>query len=79
MQERLNETLEEMKKKLAELDKGDALKDVRTQYLGKKGKISAMMKQMGQLAPEERPRLRTEGERSPSRGGGADRKKESRV
>ena len=55
MQERLNETLEEMKKKLAELDKGDALKDVRTQYLGKKGKISAMMKQMGQLAPEERP------------------------
>ena len=38
MQERLNETLEEMKKKLAELDKGDALKDDAHAISGEKGK-----------------------------------------
>lgn len=49
--------LEEMKGKLAGLDKGDALKEVRAQYLGKKGAISALMKQMGELPADERPKF----------------------
>ncbi|MDL2237066.1 phenylalanine--tRNA ligase subunit alpha [Christensenellaceae bacterium OttesenSCG-928-K19] len=32
-----------------------ALNDVRVKYLGKKGEITSLMKQMGQLSPEERP------------------------
>jgi phenylalanyl-tRNA synthetase alpha chain len=34
-----------------------ALEDLRVRYLGKKGEISAVLRGMGQLAPEERPRV----------------------
>jgi len=34
-----------------------ALEDLRVRYLGKKGEISAVLRGMGQLAPEERPKV----------------------
>lgn len=34
-----------------------ALDQVRVQYLGKKGEISALMKNLGSVAPEERPKI----------------------
>jgi len=34
-----------------------ALEDLRVRYLGKKGEVSAVLRGMGQLAPEERPRV----------------------
>jgi len=34
-----------------------ALEELRVRYLGKKGEISAVLRGMGQLAPEERPRV----------------------
>ena len=35
---------------------GDAeLEALRVQYLGKKGELTALLKQMGKLSPEERP------------------------
>ena len=34
-----------------------ALDQVRVQYLGKKGEISALMKNLGKVAPEERPKI----------------------
>ena len=33
------------------------LEDVRVKYLGKKGKLTAILKKMGSLAPEDRPKL----------------------
>ena len=33
------------------------LEDVRVKYLGKKGKLTAILKTMGSLAPEDRPKL----------------------
>ncbi|MEE3191278.1 MAG: phenylalanine--tRNA ligase subunit alpha, partial [Pseudomonadota bacterium] len=34
-----------------------ALDQVRVQYLGKKGEISALMKNLGNVAPEDRPKV----------------------
>lgn len=34
-----------------------ALEQVRVQYLGKKGELSALMKNLGNVAPEERPKM----------------------
>ena len=45
--------------KLAELDTTNlqAVADFRTRFLGKKGEIVALLKQMGSLLPEERPKF----------------------
>lgn len=54
------ETLrEQFKAKLAELDTSNlqAVADFRTRFLGKKGEIVALLKQMGSLLPEERPQF----------------------
>lgn len=41
---------------MAELDKMDAdLENIRVRYLGKKGELTAVLRGMGSLAPEERP------------------------
>ena len=34
-----------------------ALQDIRVKYLGKKGEVTALLKGLGKLSPEERPRL----------------------
>jgi phenylalanyl-tRNA synthetase alpha chain len=42
---------------MTEADSESALQDVRVRFLGKKGELTAIMKEMGRLSPEERPVL----------------------
>ncbi len=56
-----NEKLEEIKKKaLADIDEAkglDTLNDVRVSVLGKKGELTAILKSMKDVAPEDRPKV----------------------
>ena len=50
-------------KALAEIDKADGLEklnDVRAAILGKKGELTAVLKGMKDVAPDERPKVRSE-------------------
>lgn len=47
--------MEEIREALSRAVSDDALQELRVRYLGKKGEITAMMKQMRDLSPEERP------------------------
>ena len=40
---------------ISDTQTGAELDAVRVQYLGKKGELTAVLKQMGKLSPEERP------------------------
>lgn len=51
----LNALIEAALKLIAEAQDLATLDNVRVDYLGKKGSISALMKNLGQLSPEERP------------------------
>ena len=57
MQEKISELLAELKASLAGVDSKEALQELRVKYLGKKGEFTAMMKQMGSLSAEERPKF----------------------
>lgn len=57
MQEKISELLAELKASLAGVDSKEALQELRIKYLGKKGEFTAMMKQMGSLSAEERPKF----------------------
>lgn len=48
---------ENAQKEIEEADSLEKLEGIRVSYLGKKGKISVIMKGMGKLSPEERPYL----------------------
>lgn len=53
------DTLREIKRQVEEelgaLDGSAALESLRVRVLGKKGELTALLKGMGQLSPEERP------------------------
>ena len=55
----MKEILEQVRKDalaaLAEVSASDALEALRVKYLGKKGELTAVLKQMGKLSAEERP------------------------
>ena len=55
MKERLEELREEALEKLKKVEAPADLDSLRVAYLGKKGEITAILKQMGQLSAEERP------------------------
>jgi len=57
MKEKLGNILGDIQKSLEGLESSEALNELRVRYLGKKGEITAMMKQMGSLAPEQRPQF----------------------
>lgn len=57
MKERLEEMLRAAGAAMAEADSENSLQDVRVRFLGKKGELTAIMKEMGRLTPEERPVL----------------------
>ena len=57
MKERLQELAENARKRIEESEGLDKLNDVRVAYLGKKGELTAILKGMKDVAPEERPRL----------------------
>lgn len=46
---------DEILEKVSACDSADALNDVRVEYLGKKGTLTLIMKEMKDLSPEERP------------------------
>ena len=55
MEEKLQELKEQVLKDLANITTVAALKDMKIQYLGKKGSLTEIMRGMGKLSPEERP------------------------
>jgi phenylalanyl-tRNA synthetase alpha chain len=57
MKDRLEEMLQVAAAAMNEADSESALQDVRVRFLGKKGELTAIMKEMGRLSAEERPIL----------------------
>lgn len=55
MREQLEQLKQAALKAIAEASGEDALQEVRIRYLGRKGEITALMKGLGALSPEERP------------------------
>ncbi len=56
MQETLSKLVEEARDALSKIESLTDLDQVRVRFLGKKGAFTALMKQLGGLAPEERPK-----------------------
>ena len=57
MKEQLTGILEIAKAAIAAADSEQAIEELRVKYLGKKGELTALLKQMGSLSPEERPKM----------------------
>src|SRR5512136_1321230 len=57
MKEELEVILEQALADLSGVSGEEALQDIRVKYLGKKGALTAVMKGMGALPPEERPAI----------------------
>ena len=55
MKDRLEEIKKSAAEKISAADVPAALEELRVRYLGKKGEITAILKQMGSLSAEERP------------------------
>ncbi|MBQ4642986.1 MAG: phenylalanine--tRNA ligase subunit alpha, partial [Oscillospiraceae bacterium] len=55
MKEQLEQIRLEAKKALELCEDPKALEELRIRYLGKKGELTAILKQMGKLSAEERP------------------------
>ncbi len=55
MGDKISEISEAVKKKLAEIKTLQELQDLKVKYLGKKGELTAMLKGLGKMTPEERP------------------------
>ena len=55
MKDKLQAIKEEALAQIAEAGVLDKLNDVRVNFLGKKGKLTAVLKSMKDVAPEERP------------------------
>ena len=53
--ENLDEIVAEAKDKIAVVSDERALDEIRVQFLGKKGKLTQLLKTLGSLSPEERP------------------------
>ena len=57
MKERLQELAENARVRIEESEGLDKLNDVRVAYLGKKGELTAILKGMKDVSPEERPKV----------------------
>ena len=55
MEQKLRQLWAESLRAISEADALDTLEALRVQYLGKKGELTAVLKQMGKLSAEERP------------------------
>lgn len=55
MKEQLKSIDERAKEELSHIDDAKLLEDFRVRFLGKKGEITSILKQMGKLSAEERP------------------------
>ena len=61
MKEELQALKEQALAELATVASVDALKDLRVKYLGKKGQMTDILRGMGSLPAEERPKVRKKG------------------
>lgn len=57
MKETLDQLMQSALAEIAGATSEDALQELRVRYLGKKGELTAVMKGLGSLPPEERPRM----------------------
>ena len=57
MKETLKQITLAAKEAVATSEDAAAIEEVRVKYLGKKGELTAILKQMGSLSPEERPKM----------------------
>lgn len=57
MKEKLEALLQEARAELAGISSEEALQELKVRYLGKKGALTAIMKGIGTLTPEERPAI----------------------
>lgn len=57
MQETLKEIVNAAKEAVAACSEESQIENLRVQYLGKKGQLTALLKQMGSLSAEERPKV----------------------
>ena len=57
MKEKLEQIREEALRQIREAGALEGLKEVRVGFLGKKGRLTAVLKSMKEVAPEERPRV----------------------
>ena len=57
MKEQLTGILEVAKGAITAADSEQIIEELRVRYLGKKGELTALLKQMGSLSPEERPKM----------------------
>ncbi len=55
MKVKLNELREKALKSLSTVEEMDILENLRVQYMGKKGELTSILKEMGKLSAEERP------------------------
>ena len=55
MKEKLEQIKAAAQKAIAEAADEKGIDDIRVRFLGKKGELTAILKQMGGLSPEERP------------------------
>ena len=52
----MKQLLEQIRQKaIAEIEAADDTEALRVQYLGKKGELTAVLRGMGKVSPEERP------------------------
>ncbi|WP_024850603.1 phenylalanine--tRNA ligase subunit alpha [Hydrogenovibrio kuenenii] len=56
MQQQLQDIISKAKDAVASVTELASLDEIRVQYLGKKGELTSMMKQLGTLSPEEKPK-----------------------
>ena len=57
IQERVRQIMEEASRRISEADQIDKLNEVRVAFLGKKGDLTAVLKAMKDVAPEDRPKV----------------------
>ena len=55
LRDNLNQTREEFEKRIKEITNLADIEKIRVEYFGKKGKLTGVLRGMGNLAPEERP------------------------
>ena len=57
MREKLEQIKAEALKQIQNSDALDKLNEIRVNYLGKKGELTAVLKSMKDVAPEDRPKV----------------------
>ena len=57
MKDKIDKIYKEAKEQIEKIDLAQELNDLKVKYLGKKGELTTILKGMGNLSPEERPKL----------------------